>query len=393
MDGLELLEELAKVPSAPPAIFMTGYGSTETAVEAMRKGAIDYVAKPFTSHELLHVVERNLKSRLLEREVKELRRRLEKQETKEQSGMVADSVVMKRILATASQIAPSNVPVLIEGETGTGKELLARYIHQQSPRATRPFIAVNCGALHRELLLSELFGHKRGAFTGAVEDRVGRFELANGGTIFLDEIGELEPSAQTKLLRVLQEKTFERLGDAHTLQVDVRVLAATNRRLEAMVEEDAFRGDLYYRLAVITLRLPPLRERIEDIIPLAEAFLRQFADQTGRNGLRWTEDAKRALISAQWLGNIRELQNAVQRALLLTPPDKSDVTAEHLQPNSKNGADFLTQAVQHTWSLEELEREYLKILLARQDLKLSDVCRILQLDSTTLWRKRKKYGL
>lgn len=393
MDGLELLDEFSRVANAPPAIFMTGYGSTETAVEAMRKGAIDYVAKPFTSHELLHVVERNLKSRQLEREVKELRQRLARQEKQFHDGIVAQSGVMKRILSTAAQIAPSAVPVLIEGETGTGKELLARYVHQQSPRANKPFVAVNCGALHRELLLSELFGHKRGSFTGAVEDRMGRFEAANGGTIFLDEIGELEPSAQTKLLRVLQEKSFERLGDPKTISVDVRVLAATNRRLESMVEEETFRGDLYYRLAVITLRLPPLRERIEDIIPIAETFLQQYGEQTGRTNLSWSDDAKQALVAAPWMGNIRELQNAVQRAILLTQPEATEVTAENLLPASRTGADLLGRAMTQLWTLEELEKEYLKALFARTDLKPPDLCRILHVDQTTLWRKRKKYGL
>lgn len=393
MDGLELLERMTKIASSPPAIFMTGFSSIETAVAAMRKGAVDYVAKPFTPHELLHVIERNLKSRQLEKEVLDLRQKIDARDKASEVGIIGESQAIKGILSMAAQIATSSVPVLIEGETGTGKELLARYIHQQSPRASHAFVAVNCGALHPELLLSELFGHKRGAFTGAVEDRIGRFELADGGTIFLDEISELELSAQTKLLRVLQEKSFERVGDPRTIHVDVRVVAATNRRLEDMVTEETFRGDLYYRLAVITLRLPPLRDRVDDILPLAEHFVGLYGRQVGRPELCWSDTAKRALVSSKWMGNVRELQNAVQRAVLLTPAGSNEVEGQFLTGNVKSSDEVLSTAMNQLWTLDELEREYLRNLLARQDLRVNDICRILQIDATTLWRKRKKYGL
>lgn len=393
MDGLELLEQIMQVPGHPPVVFMSGFGSVETAVEAMRRGAVDYISKPFNPHELLHVIERNLRSRELEMEVQDLRKRLDARDRVDEDGIVAESAVMKGIVAMAAQVAATPMPVLIDGETGTGKELLARLIHRNSPRALRPFVAVNCGALHPELLLSELFGHKRGAFTGAVEDRAGRFELANGGTIFLDEIGDLELSAQTKLLRVLQEKTFERLGDHRTVTVDVRVVAATNRKLETMVDEQTFRRDLYYRLAVMTLRVPPLRERPEDILPLAEHYLQRYSEEAGRVGLEWSSEARQLLVSSPWTGNVRELQNAVQRAVVITPRGETLVGPESFAITRRPGNGLVDNAVDELWTLEELECEYLKRLLKRPDLRMSDICKALQIDATTLWRKRKKFGL
>lgn len=394
MDGFSVLEEIRKLPEPPAVIFMTAYGSVDTAVSAMRAGASDYMSKPFTSDELLHVIGRNLRTGKLEREVRELRERVAATEGAARSGIVAQTPAMRRVVSMAEQVASSKAPILIEGETGTGKELLARLIHELSPRAGEPFIAVNCGALHPELLLSELFGHRRGAFTGAIEDRIGRFEAADGGTLFLDEIGELDPSAQSKLLRVLQENTFERLGDPRLLHVDVRVIAATNRRLEDMVNEGTFRSDLFYRIVVVRLTVPPLRERVADILPLAEAFLQEYSQQEGKK-LTFSPEAKAFLTRMRWPGNVRELRNAVHRAILLTPADRSLIRAEDFVENVPPPlvADVMSQAETELWSIEEVEREYMRRLLLREDLNLTDVCRILKIDPATLWRKRKKYEL
>ena len=399
MDGIVLIENIRRqYGQSIPTVLITAFGSTEVAVKAMRAGAVDYIAKPFTADELLHVVERNMRTQNLERQLADLKSRVDLLDGARRSGIVAESSAMKSLLKTAEQVALSKAPVLIEGETGTGKELLARFIHDRSPRADGPFVAVNCGALHSELLLSELFGHKRGAFTGAVEDRIGRFEAADGGTLFLDEIGELDESAQVKLLRVLQEGTFERVGEVQTVHVDVRIIAATNRRLEAMVAEEAFRADLYFRLAVVTLLVPPLRERIEDLMPLANVFLAEFSAEIARAALQWPSDVCQTLGSYRWPGNIRELRNAVQRAVLLTAPDQSEVDMAHLTSARSSNAksvelELLARAEAERWSIEEIEREYMRRLLAREDLKLADICRILKVDPATLYRKRKRYGL
>lgn len=400
MDGVSLMERITReVHDAPSMILMTAFGSVDVAVCGMKAGAADYMAKPFTSDELLHVIERNLRTDRLTREVTELRSRVDALQHAARTGIAAQSAAMKALMVTAEQVAASKAPILIEGETGTGKELLARFIHERSARADGPFLAVNCGALHPELLLSELFGHRRGAFTGAVEDRVGRFEAADGGTLFLDEVGELDEGAQVKLLRVLQEGTFERVGEGRLVHVDVRIIAATNRRLSDMVAEGSFRSDLYYRLAVVPLLVPPLRERIEDLMPLADAFLLEFAAEAGRPSLAWPPDARQVLASAYWPGNIRELRNAVQRAVLLTPPDAKEVNLRHVaqgtdaQQTSAPEIALLAEAESANWSIDDLEREYMRRLLTRDDLKLADVCRILKIDPATLYRKRKRYGL
>jgi DNA-binding NtrC family response regulator len=403
MDGIGLVEQIRlQGNERTPMVLMTAFGSAEVAVKAMRAGAADYIAKPFTADELLHVVERNLRTQTLEREVAELKSRIELFDGASRAGIIAGSPAMKSLLKMAGQVAASKAPVLIEGETGTGKECLARFLHGRSPRAMRPFVAVNCGALHPELLLSELFGHRRGAFTGAVEDRIGRFEASDGGTLFLDEISELNEGAQVKLLRVLQEGSFERVGEGRSIHVDVRIVAATNRRLEEMVADGSFRADLYYRLAVISLLVPPLRDRLEDLMPLASEFLREFAGEANRPGLEWPQNAPQTLAAYKWPGNIRELRNAVQRAVLLTQPDAVQVTLAHLLPSAVTQApggnatvpeSLLAQAETDQWSIDELEREYMRRLLAREDLKLADVCRILEIDPATLYRKRKRYGL
>lgn len=399
MDGIVLTQHIRKqIDDPPPIVLMTAFGSIDTAVNAMKAGAVDYMAKPFTSDDLLHIVQRNLQTKCLEREVAELKDRLDSLNSVYRAGLIIESDVMKTLLKTAEQVARSNAPVLIEGETGTGKERLASFIHERSPRANRPLIAINCGALHPELFLSELFGHRRGAFTGAIEDRIGRFEAADGGTLFLDEIGEMDEGAQVKLLRVLQEGSFERLGEGKIIHTDVRIIAATNQPLEEMVSEGAFRSDLYYRLAVVPLRIPPLRDRIADIPPLANAFLEEFSADVGRADLKWSAKARQVLLNAPWHGNIREMRNVVQRAVLLASPDArqielNDFAAKQATNAGKFSTTSLDAAISEQWSFERLEAEYLKHLSRQSGLTNADICRILQIDASTLWRKRKKYGL
>lgn len=397
LNGIELIEQMRREPAdAPPAVLMTAYGSIETAVAAMRAGAADYIAKPFTPEELLHVVERNVRTQRLEREVKDLRARVEG-ERAPSGNLIAESPVMKAVLHEATQVAPSKAPVLIQGETGVGKERVARHIHEASPRAKSIFVAVNCAALHPELLLSELFGHKRGAFTGATEDRIGRFEAADGGTLFLDEIGELDPAAQVKLLRVLQEESFERVGDTRTINVDVRVIAATNRNIKEMIDRGTFRLDLYYRLAVVTITVPPLRERPADLLRLADDFLREFSIEAGRPVLRWPADAAMKLTDRAWPGNVRELRNVIHRAVLLTPEDASEVLMDHVHPQAAPDQAQLTAVFEKLrasgLSFEDMEREYMRHLLAQPDAKVTDICRLLGIDPATFYRKRKRYGL
>lgn len=398
MDGLKILDEVDRTGlKLPPTIFMTAYGSVDTAVKAMKAGASDYISKPFTTVELLHAIARNLHTQQLEHKVVDLERQVQETRLSRAAGLFSDNREMQKLLLIAKQAAASSVPVLIEGETGTGKERLARFIHDSSPQSKRPFVAVNCGALHPELLLSELFGHKRGAFTGAVEDRVGRFEAANGGTLFLDEVGELDPSAQVKLLRVLQEGTFERVGDPRTYHVDVRIVAATNRRLEEMVKNDAFRSDLYYRLAVIILRIPPLRDRPEDIKRLANEFAKVFAVELGRSNLQLSPDSLQELLSRRWMGNIRELRNVIQRSVVLTPSGQDVIQIDPTSLLGTKTGDQISAAFQemanHAWTFDEMEKAYVLALLTRRELKVADICDILQIDSSTLWRKRKKYGI
>lgn len=316
MDGAALLEAiLAGAPSAK-VILLTAYGSVEDAVKAMKSGAFYYLTKPVNLEELEFLVKKAFNSYQLEEENKELRQELFR-ERYDQGRLIAQSPKMKELLKTVDKVAVSNAAVLIEGESGTGKELIAQAIHQFSGRTGR-FVPVHCAALPETLLESELFGHEKGAFTGANEQRKGRFELADGGTLFLDEIGEIPLATQVKLLRVLETRSFERIGGMETLQVDTRVVTATNRDLSAMVAEGTFREDLFYRLDVVSIHIPPLRERQEDIPPLVNHFLTYFANENGRPPMTISESAMSALCSYSWPGNIRELKNCVERMVVLT---------------------------------------------------------------------------
>jgi DNA-binding NtrC family response regulator len=313
LDGFGVLEQLADRPRRPAVIVITAHGSIDSAVRAIKMGAADFIAKPFDGQHLDHVVQRILETHRLRQRVVQLQTELSERHT----FVTGSSAPMQRALEMATRAAASNATILIRGESGTGKELLARHAHLASSRASGPFCAINCATLGRELLESDLFGHERGAFTGAHQQKQGRFEAAAGGTIFLDEIAELAPELQAKLLRVLQEQEFERVGGTKTIKADVRVIAATHQDLEAAIRTGSFREDLYYRLNVISVTMPPLRERSEDIDDLIEFFLDRHGRHASRPGLRVGDAARRMLLRYTWPGNVRELSNVIERAVVL----------------------------------------------------------------------------
>ncbi len=326
MDGIELVKKIHAMDDAPAVVVMTAFGAVASAVEAMRAGAAEYLTKPLNFDELLVVVDRVLEHQALRAETRQLRQRV--RDKLAPRNIVGSSPAMNRIFEIVDQVAPSKATVLITGESGTGKELIASAIHQRSPRASGPFIKLHCAALAESLLESELFGHERGAFTGAVARRDGRFQMADGGTLFLDEIGEISPSIQVKLLRFLQEHEFERVGSGQTTRVDVRVLAATNKDLKAEVAAGRFREDLYYRLNVVSLEMPSLRERRSDIPALAKFFLDRYARENGKALDTIAPDAIEAMMAYDWPGNVRELENAMERAVVMAPG--TAVEAKHL---------------------------------------------------------------
>ncbi len=313
--GLKVIDKALTLANKPTVIMMTAYGSIDSAVEAMKRGAVDFLTKPVNIERLEILIQRALKTRTLEVEVKHLHERLDDKFSFDH--LVGHSARLAEVIDKVKLVAPSKATILIEGETGTGKELIAQAIHQASPRARAPFLAVHCAALPATLLESELFGHERGAFTGATERREGRFEAADGGTVFLDEIGEIGPEIQVKLLRFLETKSFERLGSTKTMTVDVRLVAATNRNLEQMVKDGKFREDLFFRLNVVRLTTPPLRERTEDIPVLLDHFIRLYAKENGYEPVQVEPGAMKHLAAYGWPGNIRELRNFAENAVVL----------------------------------------------------------------------------
>jgi two-component system NtrC family response regulator/two-component system response regulator HydG len=316
MDGIELVKKLRAHEIPCDVIVMTAFGAVETAVEAMRAGASDYLTKPLNFDELLVVLDKVLETNRLRRETHQLRARV--RDRVAPGNIIGNAPVMQRVFEVIDQVAPSKATVLVTGDSGTGKELVANAIHQKSPRANGPFIKLHCAALAESLLESELFGHEKGSFTGAVGRKDGRFSLADGGSLFLDEIGEISPSIQVKLLRFLQEHEFERVGGTQTLKVDVRVIAATNKNLKDEVAKGKFREDLYYRLNVVALEMPSLRERASDIPALVRFFLDRYAKDNSKQIESVAPDAMDLLVSYDWPGNVRELENAVERAVVLT---------------------------------------------------------------------------
>jgi two-component system, NtrC family, response regulator AlgB len=378
IDGMQLLKETRQISPETTIILMTAHGSVDSAVDAMKLGAYDYLQKPFEFTELQHFTEKVFEHHRLRRELRALKEELARRGRGDE--IITRSDRMKSVLTLATQVAASAITVLIEGESGTGKELLARMIHEKSPRAGNPFITVNCAALAETLLESELFGHVKGAFTGAVKDREGRFEAAHEGTVLLDEIGDVAPATQVKLLRFLQSKELERVGETSTRKVDVRVIAATNRDLEEAVRIGTFREDLYYRLNAVKLKLPPLRERSEDIPLLVQHFLSRSGTTSEVGPL-----VVQVLGTYPWKGNIRELENVVERAVILA--HGGPIEMHHLPE------EFQMLAGSHRpLSLDEMERQHIiRVLRIAKDL--DEAAGILGIDPATLWRKRKKYGL
>ena len=386
-NGLDLIPGLlAECPNLM-IVVMTAYATIDSAVEAIKRGASDYLPKPFTPAQIRHVVDQRLKQRELTRRVMELEGRL--REAAPETDLETDSPKLHAVFEVAQRASISDAPVLLRGESGTGKSVLARRIHSLSPRGCHPFVVINCPTLSEELLTSELFGHAKGAFTGAVRDQPGRVETAEGGTLFLDEIGDISPSLQAKLLRFLEDKEFERIGENKTRRANVRMIAATNHDLEDRVRKGLFREDLLYRLNVIDLHLPPLRERPEDVLRLARRFLMFFARSARRRTPELSKAAEDALISYNWPGNIRELRNTVERAVILWPAQVIEPQAfpAHIFARVKSAE---APQLGGNFSLEDIEREHITRVVGRSPT-LEDAAAILGIDASTLWRKRKKY--
>jgi len=389
LSGLEVLEAVRSTSPEAAVVIMTAYGTIETAVSAVKAGAADYLTKPLNLDDLLHRVHRVRERQRLVAENRQLREALAERHRVE--GIIGDSGRMQEVLSLVRRVAPSDATVLIRGESGTGKELIANALHYASPRAAGPLVKVNCAALAESLLEAELFGHEKGAFTGAVGSRKGRFELADGGSIFLDEIGDLPPHLQVKLLRVLQEREFERVGSSRPIKVDVRLFAATHRNLEALVREGRFREDLYYRINVVTIMLPPLRERREDLPPLIEHFLLAFAGKNGKTVRGLTRGAREALLRYDYPGNIRELENLMERAVVLTRDDVIGVedlplSLEAAAPGSGEEAGLIA-------SVEGLERRMIREALAKADGTQTRAAELLGISERVLRYKLRKYGL
>ncbi|MDP1991991.1 MAG: sigma-54 dependent transcriptional regulator [Syntrophales bacterium] len=392
MDGIEALTEIRKISPLVPVLIMTAYASVKTAVEALKAGAFDYVTKPLDIEELKILIEKGLENYHLRTENLALKERIG--DRFDFSRIIGRSGKMITLLDTLAMVAPSDATVLIMGESGTGKEVIANAIHHNSPRARQPFIKVSCAALPETLLESELFGHEKGAFTSAVSRREGRFQLAHRGTIFLDEVGEMSPAIQTKLLRVLQEKEFEPLGSARTIKVDIRVIAATNKDLPKEVREGRFREDLYYRLNVVPITMPPLRERKEDIPPLADHFLAVYREKNRKPLKGISGKALDLLVRYDWPGNIRELENCIERAVIMareemiTPVDFPPQIQRLSGEGEKEGS-----AIPYGMSLAEMERELIVKTLAETGGNRTRAAEVLGINRRTLQNKLREYGL
>ena len=389
MDGLRLLDQIKAIDEEALVVIMTAYSSVDTAVAALRKGAYDYVTKPFVNEDLLQTIKNAILRRALFHENRALRRELNKQYSF--SDIIGKSDSLKRVFSIVEKVAGTNSNVLIQGESGTGKELIAKAIHFNGNRSSKPFLAVNCGALPENLLESELFGHSRGSFTGATSDKKGLFRSADGGTVFLDEVGEMPPILQVKLLRALQEHEVTPVGTSMPVKFDARIIAATNRNLEAEVTENRFREDLFYRLNVIEIEIPPLRDRREDI-PL---LVRHFAAKSARNQNSTEKlvvpEAMSVLVGYDWPGNVRELENAIERAFVLSG-DEIDVDSLPQKLRSSAAGSFETHDHQgFRLTLEETERRYVMEIMHALENDKAAAAKILGIDLSTLYRKLKRY--
>ncbi|WP_456369722.1 sigma-54-dependent transcriptional regulator [Thermodesulfatator atlanticus] len=397
LTGLEVLEYIVEHTPETICIILTGHGSIKSAVEAIKKGAYDFLTKPVALDELMLTLEKALETRRLRRENEYLRRKLWQQWG--YGEIVGKSKPMRQVFSLIEKVADTEATVLVLGESGTGKELVARAIHAASSRRDGPFVPVNCGAIPEELLESELFGHERGAFTGAVKTRIGRFELAHGGTIFLDEIAEMSPKLQVKLLRVLQDHAFERVGGTRSIKVDIRVIAATNKDLEKEVKEGRFREDLYYRLNVIPIKLPPLRERKEDIPLLIDHFLARFNRQKKRNIKGITKEALSCLMGHNWPGNVRELENVVERMVILSNGEYLDLEdvpeyiLEKVQGSCSPGVqdfDIPEEGIYLQQMVAEFEKSLIIKALEKTGWVKNRAAKLLHINRTTLIEKMKK---
>ncbi len=369
-----------------PVLIMTSYASVESAVEAMKKGAADYIAKPFNHDEMIITVNRILEQRKLALQNKLLKREL--LHCYPDIGMIGDSEPMQEVYSKIHKVAPTDATSLILGESGTGKELVARALHKSSPRNNAPFITVNCAAIPDNLIESELFGHEKGAFTGAHETHIGLIEAADGGTLFLDEIGELPLEAQARLLRVLQEKEIRRVGSNQSRIVDVRLIAATNRDLKQRVDEGTFRGDLYYRLNVMEIELPPLRERGNDIIALATHLLQKSCANLNRNLMHLSADARDALMAYHWPGNVRELENVIERAVILTDFDTVRVSELSIPGNKKEHSQSTSNQAQ------TLDEYFIQFVLEHEaQMSETELAKQLGISRKTLWERRQRYNI
>jgi DNA-binding NtrC family response regulator len=388
LDGLEIIRQMHAAKPRLPIVLMTAYGTTDSTIEATRHGAFEYLSKPFKMDEFLTITAKAVSSARLMRDPVKLG-----EPSPGADALIGSSRVMETVYKEIGRVSATSVTVLIRGETGTGKELVARAIYQHSNRADKPFIAVNCAAIPETLLESELFGHEKGAFTGAESRRIGRFEQAHGGTLFLDEIGELPLEIQPKLLRLLQEKEYERVGEAKTRRAKVRVISATNRNLEKAVQEGRFREDLYYRLNVISIQMPPLRERLGDLQNIAGNYLQFFAAQCGKRLRGFSKEAEQAVRRYSWPGNLRELRNVVERAVILAGSTEIELPA--LPENfSQTLSSAEAQGIQvgAKVSLEELENEHIARVI-QQAATMEEAAKLLGIDPATLYRKRKKLSL
>ncbi|MCR9095999.1 MAG: sigma-54 dependent transcriptional regulator [bacterium] len=398
--GMDVLRVAKEERPETAVVMITAHGSEKIAVEAMKSGADDYVPKPFDNDELRVVVARSLERHRLERENRQLRERLEREFGFDQ--LIGSGTPMRRVFETIKKVAETDLSVLIRGESGTGKELVAQALHESSRRRGQPFVAVNCAAINRELVESELFGHEKGAFTGADARRIGRFEAADGGTIFLDEIGDMAPETQAKVLRVLEERKLERVGSTETIEVDVRVVSATHRDLEELAREGAFREDLYYRLKVVEIELPPLRERIEDLAALSDRFLGQVAERLDRDKKALSEEALARLSRHEWPGNVRELRNVLERAAVLAAGPEiseadlslgfsSDGELDEVASESPDLDIPFSEAKKQT--VERFERRYLSEALREHEGNVSRTANAIGMVRQSLQQKIRELGL